>query len=175
MIKKVLLGLIVCAGMLVSCEKKEKNSISPGYGATGNPHPGAQTVTGNATPTNPATENTSMVVGGVGWTNPTCGSTFSVTLIGYKDNTQVTLTFAKAAVSNTYAIASTPSGTNTCAMTVLNAPGQPSNITWYGKSGSIVVVTTSASINASFQNVVLTQQNFGFPTVTASGFLGCSQ
>lgn len=175
MLKHLTFLCLVSFVLLAACEKKESNHISPGYGATGNPNPGAQTVTGNTTPTNPATENTSIVVGGIGWTNPTCGSTFSVTLIGTNGTTQVALSFAKAAVTGTYAISSTPSGTISCAMTIVNAPDQPAGITWYGKSGSVVVNTTSASINASFQNVICTQQNFGFPTVSASGFLGCSQ
>ena len=172
-----LFPLLLVAGLIsfAACEKKKSDSITPTYGATGNPHPGAQTVTGTSTPSNPATENTSMVVGGSGWTNPTCGSTFSVTLKGFNGNTDVTLSFATAARTATYQIASAPSGTTSCAMTILNAPGQPNGIIWYGKTGSVAVTTTSASINAAFQNVVCTQQNFGFPTVNASGFLGCSQ
>jgi hypothetical protein len=174
MLRNVVLMMLLTALVIVACEKKKSNAISPTYGATGNPNPGAQTVTGNTTPTNPATENTSMIVGGSGWTNPTCGSTFSITLKGYNGTTDVTISFAKAMKTGTYAIAATPSGTTTCAMTIVNAPNQPAGIVWYGKSGSVVVNTTSASISAGFQDIVCTQQSFGFPTVSASGFLGCS-
>ena len=176
MLKKAAILLFVTLSLFLGCQKKKQdNTIKPGYGATGNPHPGAQTVTGNTTPTNPATENTSMVVGGVGWTNPTCGSTFSITLVGYQGSTNVTLSFAKPAVTATYAIAATPSGTTSCALTVVNAPNQPTGISWYGKSGTVVINTTTAAISAQLQNVVCAQKSFGFPVVTVNGVLGCSQ
>lgn len=171
---KRLFPLLLVAGVIVfACEKKKSDAITPTYGATGNPHPGAQTVTGTTTPTNPATENTSLAVGGTGWTNPSCETSFSTTLKGYNGTTEVTLIFATAIKSGTYSIASAANGTTACAMTILNAPGQPTNILWHGKNGSVSVTTSSSSINASFQNIVCTQQNFGFPTVTASGILVC--
>jgi hypothetical protein len=175
MLQRLLLAL-VCTGLvtLISCEKKKSEGISPTYGATGNPHPGAQTVTGTSTPSNPATENTSIQVGGQGWSNPSCSSTLSLTLKGFSGNTEVTLAFATAIKSGTYAISTNPSGSSSCAMMIVNAPNQPNGIVWYGKTGSVSVLTTTSSINASFNNVVCTQQNFGFPTVTASGVLGCS-
>jgi hypothetical protein len=176
MLKNTILTVLVVACVIIfACEKKKSTGIAPTYGATGNPNPGAQTVTGSTTPSNPATENTSIQVGGPGWTNPTCGSTFSITLKGYNGATEVTLSFASTIKTGTYAIATTPQGNTSCAMTVVNAPGQPGGIVWYGKTGQVSVNTTTASMSASFNNIVCTQQSFGFPTVAASGFLGCSQ
>src|SRR5436190_23518837 len=106
MLKNVVFAMLFIACLIGACEKKNQdNAISPSYGATGNPNPGAQTVTGNTTPTNPATENTALSIGGPGWTNPTCGSTFSITLKGFNGTTDVTLSFAKAMKTATYNIA----------------------------------------------------------------------
>lgn len=167
------LTLVIFVGIL-SCTKKKSEGIKPGYGTTGNPNPNNPTVTGSTTYTNPATDNSSIGVGGSGWSNPTCGSTSSITLKGYNAGTEVTLSFLGAAKSQTYAIGTTVSS-GICALTIVNAPSQPNGIVWYGKSGTVVVNTTSNSINATFANIVCTQSNFNFPTVTASGVLGCSQ
>jgi hypothetical protein len=167
--------LVITALSLFSCEKKKSEGIAPTYGTTGNPHPGEQTVTGTTTYSNPATENSSFSVGGSGWSNPTCGSTKSLTLKGFSDNTDVTLSFAKAIQTGTYGIATLPAGTTACALTVVNAPGQPAGIIWYGKNGIVTINTTSTSITASFNNIICTQKNFNFPTVTVGGVLGCSQ
>ncbi len=166
-------ALIFTLGIL-SCTKKKSDGIKPGYGTTGNPNPNNPTVTGSTTYTNPATDNSSLGVGGSGWSNPTCGSTFSVTLKGYNGGTEVSLTFPGAAQSKTYSIGPTATS-GFCALTVLNAPSQPSGIIWYGKTGTVVVNTTSNSINATFANVTCTQSNFNYPVVTVSGVLGCSQ
>jgi hypothetical protein len=160
--------------VIFSCEKKQSDGIAPTYGTTGNPHPNEQTVTGSTTYSNPATKNTALIVGGSGWSNPTCGSTKSVTLKGVSNETDVTLSFATAIKSGTYAIATIP-GSQACALTIVNAPDQPAGIIWYGKSGSVAVTTTSSSINAKFTNIVCTQKNFNFPVVSASGTLSCSQ
>jgi hypothetical protein len=169
--------LILSAGLFLSCEKKNNSdAISPTFGPGGNPNPGYQTVTGSSTYTNPATENTSVDVGGPGWTNPTCGSTLSMTLKGYNGTTDVTLSFASVIKTTTYAVLPVPSGTTACALTVVNPPGQPAGIVWHGKSGTVVVNTSSAGISATFTNgIVCTQQNFSYPTVVARGALGCSQ
>jgi hypothetical protein len=168
--------LVLSGALLFSCQKKKPSEgITPTYGTTGNPNPGYQTVTGTTTYTNPATENSSMYVGGIGWTNPTCGTTQSITLRAINDNIDVTLSFATSIKSGTYAVSTTPAGTSACALTIRNAPNQPAGIIWYGTSGAVIVNTTSTSINAQFSNVVCTQQNFSFPTVSASGVVGCSQ
>jgi hypothetical protein len=171
----VALGFATAIVILFACQKKnDKDAIAPTYGSTGNPYPNNQTVTGSTTYTSPATEPSVLSVGGSGWYNPTCLSTLSLTLRAYNGNTEVYLTFASAAHSGTYAVASMASS-GACAMTVNNAPDQPAGVTWVGKAGTVVINTTSTSINATFTGVVCTQQTFNYPTVTVSGFLACSQ
>jgi len=157
-----------------SCRKKtSSDAITPDYSATGNPNPGVQTVTGAPTYSNPATKNTSILVGNSGWSNLTCPSTNSATLRGTDGTSEVVLNFAGAATTGVYAIALTPAA-GACAMTVKNAPNQPAGIPWYAKSGNVTVSVTPSSINAYFSNIVCTQQSFNFPTVNATGTLSCS-
>jgi hypothetical protein len=172
-------SLLACSFLVVvllfsACEKKgDKNAITPDYSATGNPNPNNQTVTGASSYSNPATQNTSILVGTSGWGYFTCATTNSTTLKGFiSDGPEVTLSFAGPATTQTYAIASVASS-NACAMTILNPPNQPAGIMWYGKVGSVVVSTSSTGVTATFVNVVCTQQSFGFPTVNASGTLSC--
>ena len=168
-------GVFVLISLCIaSCGKKKSDGIAPTYGSTGNPNPSNPTVTGNVTPTNPATDNSAVYVGGNGWSNPTCGTTNSIALKAYNGTVDVTLAFSSAITSGTYAVGPSPAA-NVCALTILNPPNQPSGIVWYGRTGNIVVNTTSASINASFSGIVCTQANFNFPTVTANGFIGCAQ
>ncbi|MBA2612115.1 MAG: hypothetical protein H0U95_09095 [Bacteroidetes bacterium] len=170
---------IITASLIFSCAKKKAdNRIQPTYkedatGTGGNPNVGNQTVTGTATLTNPATQNSSLLVGGSGWSNPTCISTNSITLKGINGSIDVTLNFLFPPTTGTYAIAASPNA-GACSMIVNNAPNQPSGIVWYGKTGSVVVNTTSTSIQASFTGILCTQQNFNFPTVGVSGNLGCN-
>jgi len=171
----LLSGLVLLLCIVFSCEKKNNSAaISPDYGATGNPNPNNQTVTGSNTFTNPAIENSSFVVGDIGWSNPSCVSTGSTSLRATKGLTEVVLTFSGVATTNTYNISSQPAA-NSCKLEILNAPGQPAGIMWYGRSGSVIVTTTSTSINAQLLNAVCTQSTFNFPLVTVSGNLGCSQ
>lgn len=161
-------------GFILSCEKKNNsNAITPDYGATGNPYPNQQTVTGSTSFTNPATENTQLLVGGTGWSNYTCLTTSSLTLRAYSGNVEVIMSFASAATSGTYAV-STQASAGVCAITVHNAPDQPAGTVWFGKSGVVTVQTTTSSINASFNNVLCTQQTFNFPHVAISGFVACN-
>ena len=167
-------SLLIVLILGIGCEKKgNPDALTPDYSATGNPNPNNQTVTGTNTFTNPATQNSSLLVGNSGWSNLTCASTNSTTLKGTNGVTEVTLTFASAATSGTYAISSQPN-VGSCVMVVKDPPNQPAGIVWQGYSGSIVVNTNSASINAVFSNVVCTQKSFNFPTVAASGTLSCS-
>ena len=167
--------IAVILSILLSCkDKNDKSAIAPDYSSTGNPYPNNQTVTGSTTFTNPATQNSSLLVGDIGWSNPSCISTASITLRGTKGSTDVLLTFAGIATSNTYNISSNASA-GSCALTLLNPPGQPAGIVWYGKAGYVVVTTNSTSINASLFNVVCTQKDFNFPQVSVTGGLGCSQ
>lgn len=170
-----LFGVVIAAVVIsFSCQKKDNSdSISPTYGSTGNPYPNNQTVTGSTSYTNPATNNSSIEVGNIGWTNPTCFTTGSITLRGYKGNTEVVLSFAQPAITGTYNIASVASGTTACSMQITNAPDQPAGVNWYGKTGIVIVNVQSTSINAILKDVVCTQSTFNFPTVLVSGFLSC--
>ncbi|PBQ33506.1 hypothetical protein CNR22_17560 [Sphingobacteriaceae bacterium] len=168
------IGLAIVISFTFSCKDKNSSSaIKPDYSATGNPYPNNQTVTGSTTFTSPATQNTSLLVGDIGWSNPTCASSQSLSLKGTKDNIDVILVFNTAITSGTYAISQIP-GSGTCQMTVLNAPNQPAGVYWIGKSGSVIVSTSSTSINANLINVVCTQKDFNFPQVTVTGVLGCN-
>lgn len=131
------------------------------------------TVTGSATITNPATQNSSLLVGGAAWSNPTCASTNSLVLKAINGSIDVTLNFLFPPTTGTYAIAANP-GPQACSITVLNAPNQPAGIIWYAKVGQVVVNTNSTSIQASFSGILCTQQNFNFPTVGISGAMGCN-
>jgi hypothetical protein len=173
-------GLIVLLTLvLFACQKKSDGSATtPGFkeenGTGGNPFPNNPTVTGTPTSTNPATQNSSLLVGGIGWSNPTCASTFSVTLKGINGTIDVTLNFLTPPITGTYVIAAVASQSQACSMTVLNAPNQPAGTVWLGKSGLVAVNTTSTAINASFSGVICTQQSFNFPQVSVSGNLGCN-
>lgn len=171
----VLLSTLVMVIIGLSCEKKpgDKNAIRPEYGSTGNPNPNHQTVTGSTSYSNPATQNTSIEVGTVGWQNLTCASTNSATLKANSGNTQVTISFPGAVSNGTYMVATSPAP-GACAMSIVNAPNQPAGIIWIGRSGTVVVNTTTASINAFFSGIVCTQQTFNFPTVVASGTVSCN-
>lgn len=169
------IGITVLVTLIAACEKKNSSSaISPDYSATGNPNPNNQTVTGSNTYTNPATQNSSFVAGGIGWSNPTCISTGSVSLKGISGTTEVVLTFSGVATSGTYAIAAKPSA-NACSLVAYNVPDQPGGILWYGRSGSVVVSSNATSINAQLLNAVCTQSTFNFPIVSISGNIGCNQ
>jgi hypothetical protein len=174
------LGLsLVFATLFLACEKKEPSKgITPDYkqnsGTGGNPNQNNPTVTGTTTLTNPATENTSLLVGGTGWSNPTCPSTNSLALKGINGDTQVTLNFASAISSGTYNVGALASG-SICMLTVVNAPGQPVGVSWKGNNGKVYVNISGTSINATFNSIQCTQPQFIYPAVSVSGTLSCSQ
>lgn len=172
---------LVIVVVAFSCNKKKTNNgIAPGFksetGTGGNPNAGNPTVTGATTNTNLATQNSNLQVGGSGWTNPTCGSTNSLTLKAINGNVIVTVGFAAVPPigTSTYNIGASASS-GICSMMVNEAPNQPSGIVWYGRSGTVVVNTSTAAITASVSNAQCVQQNFNYPIVSVSGNLGCSQ
>lgn len=173
----LLLGAL--STLFISCEEKNNNSITPTYknqsGGTGaNPCINCITVTGTSTVTNPATQNTALQVGGSipGWSFDGCATSLN-TLTGHNGNTTVQLTFGTTVATGIYQLVpNTPVG-NQARMIVTNAPGQPSGIAWYSKSGSVSVVTTTAQTTASFSNIQCLQYSFLFPVVTVSGNLTC--
>jgi len=170
---------LLTASLFFSCEKKEPfNGVAPDYkensGTGGNPNQDNPTVTGTTTLSNPATENSSIITGGSGWSNPTCISTQSLALKGVNGETSITLSFANTITSDTFNIGPVP-GSKVCALTVLNAPDQPVGITWIGKSGKVIVNITGTAINATFNSIQCTQPTFIYPVVSVSGTLSCSQ
>ncbi len=173
-ITSIIFAITITSIFLFACDKKDPVGIGPGYGTTGNPNPNNQTTTGSTTYSNPATENTVQDIGGIGWSNPTCGTTNSLTLKGYNGVIDATLTFPSSIKNGIYTI-SQGGEANTCALTILNARNQPSGIVWYGKSGLVTVSTSSNNIDAAFSGIVCTQLGFNYPTVSASGKLSCSQ
>src|SRR5690606_17294129 len=115
---------------------------------------------------NPATQNSSINnVGGTGWSNPTCASLGGKTLRGINGNTKVTIEFYTAPASGTYAIiAGAPNSSGgTCVLSVENAPNQPAGVVWGARSGVVVVNSTTAAVNASFNNIQCVQSTFNFP------------
>lgn len=169
---------ILVSIIFFACEKKKETGIAPTYkeeqGTGGNPFPNNPTVTGTSSVSNPATQNSALTVGGSGWNNPSCASTFSTTLKGINGTVEVTLNFFAPPITGTYAIAAVPSSSQACSMSAVNVPNQPSGIVWYAKSGIVSVNTTTAAINANFSGIICTQQTFNFPTVTLNGILGCN-
>lgn len=170
---------IILASLFFACtKKKESTGITPTYkeeatGTGANPNVGNQTVTGVITQTNPATQNSSLLVGGNGWSNPTCVSSSSLILKGINGDVEVTLNFSAPPTSGNYSIATIPNSTS-CSMIVVNAPNQPAGVVWYGKTGTVVINTTPTAINATFNGILCTQQNYNFPTVGVSGNIGCN-
>ncbi|HOZ86656.1 MAG TPA: hypothetical protein PL029_02810 [Bacteroidia bacterium] len=163
--------------LLFACQKKGDHGIlRPGFksenGTGGNPIKGP-TGTGSTANTNPATQNSSLLTGGVGWSNPSCASTLSVTLKGVNGIIDITLSFLTPPVTGTYAIATAPSS-QACAMVVNNAPNQPAGTVWYGKTGVVSVTATNNNITATFSGIICTQNDFAYPQVTVSGSLGCN-
>ena len=169
-----LICLAIVLSVAFSCkDKNNKSAISPDYGATGNPYPNNQTVTGSTSYTSPATKNTSFEVGNIGWSNPSCISTGSLALRATKDNIDVILTFGSIVTNGTYLISNTL-GTGTCMLTIYNAPNQPAGVYWYAKSGSVIITITATSITANLSNVVCAQKEFNFPQVSITGVLACA-
>ncbi|MFN8231298.1 MAG: hypothetical protein U0V03_10290 [Bacteroidia bacterium] len=175
------LTVVLLSVIIIACTKKKDNgAITPTYkeaagGTAGNPNVGNQTVTGTNTVTNPATSNSQLIAGGSGWLNSACVTSSSLSVKGTNGTSNVTITFGTIlpSGSTTLQVASTPIGNSACSVVVDNAPNQPSGITWYGKSGTVIVQTNSTGINAQCIGVQCAQQNFNFPTVSVSGSVSC--
>jgi hypothetical protein len=181
--------LAICAATFVflACEKKnDNNAITPGYkadtGTGANPNPNNVTTTGVVPPnTNEPTGNSTTNVGGSGWTFTSCGTATQVTatsISAINGSEKVTLNFLSPPATGTYNVSSSLINANSVVVIVENARNQPSGITWYGAGGTISVVTSSNSINATFISsstnpVVCKRQTHQFPAVYLSGTMGC--
>jgi uncharacterized repeat protein (TIGR02543 family) len=122
---------------------------------------------------NPSSFNSTLTCGGSGWSNPSCTSSSSLTLKAVNGLTEVTLMFSTIPITGSYNVHSTASPTNV-QVTVLNAPGQPCGLMWYGKVGTVNVITASNSINASFNGIQCVQFSHNFPVVSLSGSVSCN-
>jgi len=144
-----------------------------------NPNINAVTVTGTVQVTHPATENSSILVGGAGsgWSNDACSLNGNV-LTAYNGATQVQIIFGGGPIPLTTSVYAFTSGIPTAGqarMTIANAPGQPEGIVWYSKSGSVTTNSTITSgRTASFASVSCVQLNYLFPVVGATGTLQCN-
>lgn len=182
--KKILLSSFVVLGLaasiiIVSCKDKNNNNITPTYrnqstGTGANPCLNCVTVTGTSTPQTPATENSSLLTGGSGWSYNACATTPN-TMTGYNGSTQVQILFGGGLNIGTYAFTSGIPTAGQARMTVYNAPGQPDGITWYSKSGSVTTNTTgTGGYTATYTGIGCVQQNYLFPMVTVTGTLICN-
>ncbi len=172
-----LIGVVIVSVTLIMCNKSKDDSIAPGYrdevGGGGNPDPNSVTTTGTSTITNPATTNSTLNVGGAGWTYAACGA--GTSLVAYNGATTVQINFFSPPSNGTYNLqSSTPSSNSVAQMIVYNPPGQPSGIVWYSASGMLsVTTTTSGNITGTFNSIPCTQMQFPFPVVTVSGAMTC--
>lgn len=173
-----LIAVVAGGLMLVMCSKSKDDSIAPGYvdevGHGGNPNPNSVTTTGTSTITNPATANSTLNVGGSGWSFAACNAG-GTTLVAYNGATTVQINFFQPPTDGTYNLQSgTPSSSSSAQMIVYNPQSQPSGVVWYSASGMLSVTTTSAgNVTATFNNVSCTQQQFPYPVVTVSGVMTC--
>ncbi len=187
--KKLVFSVLIlgafCSFILLACDKKnDSKAIAPGYksetGTGGNQNAGNITSTTGANPNpNVPTNNSQTPVGGLGWSFNSCGSgtLVSATSIVATRTTQtapeiVTLNFLVTPTTGIYNVASSL-GANNVQVTIQNAAGQPAGITWYGVGGTVSVITTSNSVNASFNSVFCKQALSANPIVNLSGTMGC--
>jgi hypothetical protein len=184
--KKIFLSSLLVLGLgasiiIVSCKDKNNDNITPTYrnqstGTGANPCLPCVTVTGTTTVSNPATQNSSILVGGAGWNNDGCVAAGNV-LTGYNGATQVQILFGGGPIPLTTTVYALTSGIPTAGqarMTISNAPGQPDGIVWYSKSGSVTTNSTSTNgRTASYSNISCVQLNYLFPVVGATGTLVC--
>lgn len=181
--KKTLISGLVVIGLtglfIVSCKIKNNDNITPTYrnqstGTGANPNINIVTVTGQQTPADPATQNSSIQVAGnmPGWRFDGCGSHPNM-FVGYMGNTTVQIKFNGPITSGTYSLTSVNPGNGQAQMIITSAPGQPNDISWYSKGGTVTVTPSGMGYSVTFSNIQCTQLNYIFPVVTISGGMVC--
>lgn len=183
--KKVVVSVLalsmISGFVFLACTKKnDDKAIAPGYksetGTGGNPNVGNITSTTGTNPNNNLPTNNSLTtVGGAGWTFTSCGSgtvVSATSIVAQKGSEIVTLNFLVPPTTGVYNVSSSV-GANNVVVTIQNANSQPAGITWYGSGGTVSVITSSNSINATFNNVVCKQANIANPIVNLQGTMGC--
>lgn len=122
---------------------------------------------------NPATQNSSLQVGGTGWAYAGC-TLNSNTLTAYSGNTAAQLVLGGGApTTGNYSLIAGIPLSGQARLVISSAPNQPNGVAWYSQSGIVSVVTGTSGIVASFSNVPCAQTSFTFPIVTSSGSLTC--
>jgi hypothetical protein len=180
--KKIFVSVLATAVLgslfIASCRFKNNNNITPTYrnqstGTGANPNLGVATVTGVQTVENLATQNSSIQAGSMaGWSFESC-STNQNMMVAHNGSTVIRLKFSGPIMSGTYALTAGAPSAGQVQMSIQNAPGQPGEVTWYSKSGSVVVTPIPGGYSASFSNIPCLQQKFLFPVVTVSGYVIC--
>lgn len=188
--KKIFLSLfsVVLVGTLivVSCKKKnDDTAITPGYkndglGTGANPNTTIVTTTGTVATTSTANQNSTFSgIGTTGtWSSINCSTSPAPSVIQISNSSlgsNVAIYFNGPVTAGTYALVSSntsiPAGS--ACLVISNPPSQPSGTTWYSASGSITVTNSGNAYTATFNSIACYQQSSTFPTVTASGQVGC--
>lgn len=188
--KKVILSIcsfvIVASIVFISCKKKNDDSaITPGYtkdgiGTGANPNTTIVTTTGTVATTATANQNSSF--SGIGtsgtWSSINCSTNPAPSVIQISNSSlgsNVAIYFNGPVAAGSYALVSSNSSipVGSACLVISNPPSQPSGTTWYSASGSITVTNSGNAYTATFNNISCYQQSSTFPTVTASGQVGC--
>jgi hypothetical protein len=164
---------------LFSCINKNNDNITPTYrnqstGTGANPNINVVTVTGHQTVGDPATQNSSFQVAGsmLGWSFEGCGSHPNM-FVTSNGSTTIRIIFNGPITAGTFALTSSTPNAGQAQMIITSAPGQPNDISWYSKGGTITVTPFGSGYSATFSNIQCTQQNYIFPVVTISGGVSC--
>ena len=187
--KKIILSTLTVLALgsiiFISCKSKnDSNAVTPKYkdeaGTGGNPNITNVTTTGTVATTSSPNQNSSMTAIGTGgtWSSVGCSGLSCLNISNSSLGTSATLCFSAPPTAGTYALVSSTSAltgtTGKACLTLTNPTGQPTGTSWYSAGGSVVVtVSGSGAITATFNNIACLQSGSAFPTVTASGQVGC--
>lgn len=151
----------------ISCVKKDQTSQFTNKNIV--------ITTGKNTVVNPATQNSTLQIGGSipGWAFGGCTASNN-TLTAWNGNTNVELVIGGGTpVNGNYSLISGIPLTGQARIIITNAPGQPSGVKWYSKTGLITITTGTTGVTATFTNIQCTQTSFTFPIVTTTGTMSC--
>lgn len=164
----IIINFLLCINF-ISCVKKDQTSQFTNKNIV--------ITTGKNTVVNPATQNSTLQVGGSapGWWYDGCAMSNNSLTGHLGSTTDVKLTFPVSGIySGNYLLVPGMPLAGQASLVITNAPGQPTGVKWYSQSGTVSVVTGTSGVVATFSNVPCTQSYFTFPIVTASGILTCN-
>lgn len=179
--KKLLISgglfLAVTTLLVVSCKTKNNDNITPTYrnqstGTGANPNLNVVTVTGEQHIDNPATQNSSLQTGSLGWIYDSY-SNHPTYFKAQNGSTVILVQFSGNITAGNFPLTAGTPGPGQARIVIYNAPGQPDGIAWYSKSGMVNVTGSASVFTATFSNIPCLQQNFLFPIVTLSGSVIC--